>query len=38
MRIISLTPSTTKELIHLGMAEQIVGATSLCELSEDNES
>lgn len=37
LRIISLAPSVSKELVYLGMKEQIVGATSYCDISAENE-
>lgn len=36
LRIISLAPSITKELIDLDMHENIVGVTSYCEISSNN--
>ena len=36
IRIISLAPSITKELLFLGMADNIVGATSYCDISKTN--
>lgn len=36
IRIVSLVPSVTKELMSLNMAENIVGATSYCEISSTN--
>lgn len=37
LRIISLAPSITEELIDLGVQDQIVGATSYCSISKDND-
>ncbi len=37
LRIISLAPSVTKELIDLNMLENIVGVTSYCQISGSNE-
>lgn len=37
LRIISLAPSITKELIDLDMHENIVGVTSYCNISANNE-
>jgi iron complex transport system substrate-binding protein len=36
IRIISLTPSITQELLDLGLKENIVGATSFCDITKDN--
>ncbi len=36
IRIVSLAPSITRELIDLGLKDNIVGATSYCEVSESN--
>lgn len=36
IRIVSLAPSITKELESLNMAENIVGATSYCDISKKN--
>jgi len=36
LRIISLVPSITKELVQLGLKDNIVGATSYCEISKNN--
>ena len=36
LRIISLVPSVTKELVTLGMIENIVGATSYCDITATN--
>ncbi len=36
LRVISLVPSLTKELVELGMTDNIVGATSYCEISKQN--
>ncbi|MBI9065911.1 MAG: ABC transporter substrate-binding protein [Salinivirgaceae bacterium] len=36
LRIISLAPSITKELIYLGVEENIVGATNYCDISKDS--
>lgn len=36
LRIISLVPSLTEEIIHLGLEDNIVGATSYCEITKDN--
>jgi len=36
IRIISLVPSITKELVSLNMSKNIVGATSYCSVSEKN--
>ncbi len=38
IRIVSLVPSVTNELIDLGMKENIVGATSYCSVSATNKS
>lgn len=35
LRIISLAPSVSKELIYLGLKDQIVGATSYCDISAE---
>ena len=37
MRIVSLVPSFTKEIVRLGMKDHIVGATSYCDISKENE-
>ncbi len=36
VRIVSLAPSITEEIINLGMKENIVGATSYCSITKDN--
>jgi len=36
MRIVSLVPSFTKDIVSLGMKDQIIGATSYCEISKEN--
>ncbi|NPA36984.1 MAG: ABC transporter substrate-binding protein [Chlorobi bacterium] len=36
LRIISLVPSLTKELESLGLTENIVGATSYCDITKNN--
>ncbi len=36
LRIISLAPSITEEIINLGMKDNIVGATSYCSITKDN--
>ncbi len=36
LRIVSLTPSITKELVDLGVKDRIVGATSYCDITADN--
>ncbi|MCK5776027.1 MAG: ABC transporter substrate-binding protein, partial [Bacteroidales bacterium] len=36
IRIISLVPSFTKEIVQLGMKDHIVGATSYCDISKEN--
>jgi len=36
IRIVSLAPSLTKELVDLGMKDNIVGATSYCDISKEN--
>ena len=36
LRIISLVPSITKEIVQLGLKDNIVGATSYCEISKTN--
>ncbi len=36
LRIVSLVPSYTKEIIYLGMKDHIVGATSYCDISKEN--
>ena len=37
LKIISLAPSVTKEILSLGLADQIVGATSYCSISSEKE-
>lgn len=37
LRIISLTPSITEELVELGVKNNIVGATSYCRISKENQ-
>lgn len=36
IRIVSLTPSITKDLISLGLKDNIVGATSYCQITQQN--
>ncbi len=36
LRIISLVPSITKEIEQLGLIDQVVGATSFCDISKKN--
>jgi iron complex transport system substrate-binding protein len=36
IRIVSLAPSITRELVDLGLKDHIVGATSYCDISADN--
>jgi len=36
IRIVSLVPSFTKDIVRLGMKDHIVGATSYCEISKEN--
>jgi len=36
LRIVSLAPSITRELVNLGLKDNIVGATSYCDVSKDN--
>lgn len=36
LRIVSLSPSISKELESLGMGDHIVGATSYCEIAQNN--
>ena len=36
LRIVSLTPSITKELVDLGVKDRIVGATSYCDITANN--
>ncbi len=36
LRIVSLVPSITKEIIQLGLKNNIVGATSYCSVSKEN--
>ncbi len=36
LRIISLVPSFSQEIIELGLGDNIVGATSYCEISKNN--
>lgn len=36
MRIVSLAPSITKDLVQLGMSSAIVGATSYCDITQQN--
>ena len=36
LRIVSLTPSLTKELVDLGLKDNIVGATSFCDIAATN--
>ena len=38
LRIVSLVPSYTREIIFLGMKSNIVGATSYCDISKENKS
>lgn len=37
LRIVSLAPSISKELCYLGVKDNIVGATSYCDISKENE-
>ena len=37
IRIVSLAPSLTRELVDLGLTDNIVGATSYCDITKDNE-
>ena len=36
LRIVSLAPSLTRELVDLGLEKSIVGATSYCDISKNN--
>ncbi len=36
LKIVSLTPSLTKELVDLGLTDNIVGATSFCDIAATN--
>ena len=36
LRIVSLVPSFTNEIVELGLKDNIVGATSYCEISKEN--
>jgi iron complex transport system substrate-binding protein len=36
MRIVSLVPSFTSDIVRLGMKDHIVGATSYCDISKEN--
>lgn len=37
IRIVSLAPSLSKQLVDLGLKNNIVGATSYCDITKDNE-
>ncbi len=36
LKIVSLVPSITKEIVRLGLKDNIIGATSYCDISKDN--